>query len=130
MAEPKLSDGTDELILNFNGEYSGPIAEQKRAEVEIPKKQGNPQQYLGRGNRQISGTVNLTVRSKKNGSEVGDAQVAADLLKEWHNNNSSLTWTNENGETMSVNLTITGHTKTQTPSTLQRMDIELTEEVN
>jgi len=129
MATPKISDGTDTIELNFDGDYNGPLAEPKRPTLNVPKKAGNPRQDLGRGNKVIEGAINITDRTQLNGSNAGDPDNVADKLQSWHNNATQLTWTDEDGNTLTVTLAIQSHTKTRVPDKWHQMVIELEEDV-
>ena len=129
MATPYLDDGTDKVEIFFDGEYSGPVPEVNRPTLEVPKKEGNPQQNLGTDNTLISGTVNLTGDVEINGSPAGSPETVAEQLLKWHKNSTELTFQDEQGKTYTVTLLVRSRKKTRNPDVWQTMSIEL-EEVN
>lgn len=97
VANPTLSDGTDTLELQMEDFNFNPNA--RVAQQEIVGGQGDKTSGMGRGNYIISGTVVIHKGTPINSSAAGDIDDAEDLLTEWAEENTVLTYTEDDGST-------------------------------
>lgn len=97
IANPTLSDGQDELELQMEDFNYNPNA--RIAEQEIVAGEGDSTSGMGRGNKKITGTVVVHKDTPINSSSAGDIDNAEDLLEKWAENNTELTYTEDDGST-------------------------------
>lgn len=97
VANPTLSDGTDTLELQMEDHSYNPNA--RIASQEIVGGKGDKISGMGRGNKEITGTIVIHRGTPVNGSSANDIDNVEELLEYWAEENVELTYTEDDGTT-------------------------------